>query len=135
MQSPPSTNYFLTCSSKEFKKVFLCKGNIIAIFVKSDALKTGQSARCGSATPLIPILRRLRQADRCEFQISYMVSFRTSQGYPERPCLKSHNHHQQNKQKGWPVYSHLQLCIDLCLTESTLHLNFRSAFICSADLI
>ena len=42
-------------------------------------------------TPLIPELRRLRQEDLWEFEVSlfYKVKFQDSQGYTEKPCFKT----------------------------------------------
>ena len=51
-------------------------------------------------TPLIPALRRKRQADLCEFEASlvYRVSSRTGSKATEKPCLKKQNT-KQNKQR------------------------------------
>jgi hypothetical protein len=48
-------------------------------------------------TPLIPALRRQRQAD---FSLPGLQSeFQDSQGYTEKPCLKKQNKTKQNKTK------------------------------------
>jgi hypothetical protein len=55
--------------------------------------------------PLIPALRKQRQADLCEFQVSlvYRVSYRTVRATQRNPILKS-----QKKRKRWgrrdPIY-------------------------------
>ena len=55
------------------------------------------SSQAVVAQPLIPALRRQRQAELCESEdsLAYRVSSRTAQGcYTEKPCLK-----KTNKQK------------------------------------
>ena len=50
--------------------------------------------------PLIPELRRQRQADFCEFEASlvYRGSARTAKATTEKPCLKRNKKHQDAEQ-------------------------------------
>jgi hypothetical protein len=52
--------------------------------------------------PLIPALRRQRQADLCEFMahLVYRAEFQDSQSYTEELCLKTHHTHKHTEVRG-----------------------------------
>jgi hypothetical protein len=61
-------------------------------------------SRAWCCTPLIPALRRQRQADFCvRGQPGLQSEFQDSQGYTEKPCLKKPKKTKQNKKKTFQV--------------------------------
>jgi hypothetical protein len=51
-------------------------------------------------TPLIPALRRQRQADFwVQDQLGLQCEFQDRQGYTDKPCLEKQNKTKQNKTK------------------------------------
>jgi hypothetical protein len=51
--------------------------------------------------PLIPALRRQRQADLCvQNQSGLQSEFQDSQGYTEKPCLEKTNKKRKRERKG-----------------------------------
>ena len=89
-------------------------------------------------TPLIPALRRQRQADFwVQGQSGLQSEFQDSQGYIEKPCLKNQkqkqNKKQTNKQKFLNILA-LSL-ISVGLLQVCLHLIWYWVLVCSELLL